>query len=115
MSVNAEAVEVPNIIAQQSLPASESPVPPEVPSLSEPSVSDVSSAVPPAETSEVIPSTSKEIAPAGVDLILGIQEKSQVLISQQEEAVDIQSSNMPQMENMGYDQVSPSAISSSCA
>lgn len=118
--MSAEAVEVPSMITQQSLPASESPVPPEVPLPAEPTVSDISSIVPSMETSEVVPPTSEasllgseipQIAPAEVSSILGTHEEQGQVPSTpaQEEttpASAIQPSDMPQMENMGYDQVS---------
>lgn len=122
--MNAEAVEMPNIIAQQSIPALESPVPPEVSLPAEPSVSDISSAVPSAESSKILPPTSEasllgseipQIAPAEVNSILSEHEEPQVppTPAQQEEAAAtaVQPSDMPQMENMGYDQVSPKRLS----
>lgn len=105
--MNIDAVEMPSIIAQHSLP-SES-VPGEVPLPTEPSVSDISSIVPSAESSEVPPTETpllgSEIAPAEVSSILGAHVESQVP-STQEDAAAMQTSDMPQMENMGYDQVS---------
>lgn len=109
-------MEIPNIIAQQNL-SSESSILPEVSLPVEPSVSDISSIVPSGEPSEVVPPTIEtpllgseipQIAPAEVSSILGTHEEPQVpSTSAQEEAVTtVQTSDMPQMENMGYDQVS---------
>lgn len=108
-------MEIPNIIAQQNL-SSESSIPPEVSLPVEPSVSDISSIVPSGEPSEVVPPTTEtpllgseipQIAPAEVSSILDTHEESQVPSTlAQEEAAIVQTSDMPQMENMGYDQVS---------
>ncbi|XP_011061140.1 PREDICTED: double-strand-break repair protein rad21 homolog [Acromyrmex echinatior] len=107
--------EIPNIIAQQNL-SSESSMPPEVSLPVEPSVSDISSIVPSGEPSVIVPSTTEtpllgseipQIAPAEVSSILGTHEEQVPSTSAQEEAATIQTSDMPQMENMGYDQAQP--------
>ncbi|XP_011685229.1 PREDICTED: double-strand-break repair protein rad21 homolog [Wasmannia auropunctata] len=103
--------EIPNIIAQHNL-SSESSMPPEISLPAEPS--DISSIVPSGELSEVPPTTEApllgseipQIAPAEVNSILGTHEEPQVP-SAQEEAATVQTSDMPQMENMGYDQAQP--------
>ncbi|XP_012522040.1 double-strand-break repair protein rad21 homolog [Monomorium pharaonis] len=108
--------EVPNIIAQHNL-SSETPVLPEVSLPAEPSVSDISSIVPSGEPSEVasvvtetplLGSEIPQIAPE-VSSILGTHEQPQVpsTSTQEEAAAIVQTSDMPQMENMGYDQAQP--------
>lgn len=74
--------------------------------------------MPSAEPSEVVPPISEtpllgleipQIAPAEVNSILNVNEEAQVpQAPAQEEAATtvVQPSDMPQMENMGYDQVS---------
>lgn len=109
-----EAVEIPSIITQHNLPA-ESSISSEVPLPAEPSVSDISSIVPSREPSVVAPPTTEtpllsseisQIAPAEVSSVLDTHEEAQV--PPQEEAVSaIQTSDLPQMENMGYDQAQP--------
>ncbi|XP_011636688.1 double-strand-break repair protein rad21 homolog [Pogonomyrmex barbatus] len=112
-----EAVEIPNIIAQHNL-SSESAVPPEVSLPAEPSVSDISSIVPSGEASEIVPPITEtpllgseipQIAPAEVSSILGTHEEAQIpsTSTQEEAATTVQTSDMPQMENMGYDQAQP--------
>lgn len=97
------------MITQHSLPGETQP---DVPLPAEPSVSDMSSIVPSAESSEVPPTTeaplaSSESAPAEVGSILGTHEEQQVSPAQTQETASVaQTSDMPQMENMGYDQVS---------
>ena len=80
----------------------------------EPSVSDISSIVPSGEPSVIVPPNTEtpllgseipQIAPAEVSTILGTHEEQVPSTSAQEEAAIIQTSDMPQMENMGYDQV----------
>ncbi|XP_024871278.1 double-strand-break repair protein rad21 homolog [Temnothorax curvispinosus] len=105
--------DIPNIIAQQNL-SSESAIPPEVSLPAEPSVSDISSIVPSGEPSEVLPpitetpllgSEMPQVAPGEVSA----HEESQVpsTSAQEDAATTVQTSDMPQMENMGYDQAQP--------
>ncbi|KAL0126584.1 hypothetical protein PUN28_005146 [Cardiocondyla obscurior] len=102
--------EIPNIIAQHSLPSESAP--PEISLPAEPSVSDISSIVPSGEPSEVVPSTSEapllgseipQIAPTET-----AHEEPQIpsTSTQEDAAAAVQTSNM-QMENMGYDQAQP--------
>lgn len=107
-SMNVDAVEIPSM--QHSLQL-ESSIAAEA--STEPS--DISNIVPSAESSEVAPTTEApllgtempQIAPAEVSSILGTHEEPQA--SAQEEAAvgAVQTSDMPQMENMGYDQAQP--------
>ncbi|XP_077258725.1 RAD21 cohesin complex component verthandi [Temnothorax americanus] len=105
--------DIPNIIAQQNL-SSESAIPPEVSLPAEPSVSDISSIVPSGEPSEVLPpitetpllgSEMPQVAPGEVSA----HEEPQVpsTSAQENAATTVQTSDMPQMENMGYDQAQP--------
>lgn len=110
-SMNAETVEIPNIIAQQSLPSSGSPISSDVPLPVEPSISGISNIMPSMESSNLVvppPNVSEtsllgsEIAPNNeISSILGTHEQAQIQSTAEETASD-----MPQMENMGYDQAS---------
>lgn len=99
-------MEIPNIIAQHNFSA-ESSIP-EVSLPTEPSVSDVSSIVPPGEPSEVPPITETPLLGSEIpQMPAEPHEESQMpSTSAQEDAAAMQTSDMPQMENMGYDQVS---------
>ncbi|XP_017878387.1 double-strand-break repair protein rad21-like protein 1 [Ceratina calcarata] len=115
IDVATEAVEVPSIVAQTSLPPAESPVPqPEV-SLpaTEPSVSDVSNVVPPIEEVEMTPqaietSVIQEVPQFPPTEAAAAPEEPVVPpASVEPEATPAPASEMPQMENMGYDQAQP--------
>lgn len=104
-------MEIPNIIAQQNL-SSESSLPPEVSLPAEPSVSDISSIMPSGEPSEIVPPITEtplhgsEIPQIAPNEISTHEEPQVPSTSAQEDAATIQTSDMLQMENMGYDQVS---------
>ncbi|XP_076628581.1 RAD21 cohesin complex component verthandi isoform X1 [Colletes latitarsis] len=113
MDIVSEAVEVPSIVSQPSLPLAESPVPPEVSLPAEPSVSEISGIVPPVEEIEMIapvpdaplifpqipeiPSTETLVAPE--ELVPSTPAEPEVSA--------VPPTEMPQMENMGYDQAQP--------
>ncbi|XP_011862112.1 PREDICTED: double-strand-break repair protein rad21 homolog [Vollenhovia emeryi] len=104
-----EAVEIPNIIAQHNL--SESSVAPEVSLPAEPSVSDISSIVPSGEPSDVPPITETPLLGSEIPQIaptdVGTHEEPQIPLMSAQEDATVPTSDMPQMENMGYDQAQP--------
>ncbi|KAG7213135.1 hypothetical protein KM043_002451 [Ampulex compressa] len=111
-----EPVEVPSIAPPVSLPTAESPVPPEVTLPAEPSVADITTIVPPVEQAEVIsPATEMlvstempQIPAAEVSSLLGTTEEPVIPPTPaQPEISPVQTTEMPQMENMGYDQAQP--------
>ncbi|XP_034173719.2 RAD21 cohesin complex component verthandi [Osmia lignaria lignaria] len=106
-----EAIEVPSIVAQPSLPPPESPVPPPEVSLpTEPSLAEISGVVPPVEEVEMappaaeapmLPSEIPEITPTEA---VAAPEEPTPTIPTEPEVTAAPSAEMPQMENMGYDQ-----------
>lgn len=114
-SITTEAVEVPSIVPP-TVPSAESPVPPEVTLPAEPSVPEISGIEPSVESTEV-PVTQSEtpslgleipqIPPAEVSSILGAAEEEAVPPTPAPPTEDpvIPPTTMPQMENIGYDQV----------
>ena len=113
MEVTLEAVEVPSIVPQPSLPPAESPVPPEVSLPAEPSVSEISGIVPPVEEAEMIPPAPEapliplEIPEIPPTEALVAPEEPIVPPTPVEPEVGVPTAEMPQMENMGYDQAQP--------
>ncbi|XP_012271464.1 double-strand-break repair protein rad21 homolog isoform X2 [Orussus abietinus] len=119
-SLTVEAVEPPSVIPPVPAPTPEGPpIPAEVTLPSETSVPDISTMLPSVESTEIMgvppetPSMSIEmpqIPPAEVSSILGTAEEEPPLppvIPQPEEIITPQPAEMPQMENMGYDQTQP--------
>lgn len=115
-SIATETVEVPSIVPP-TVPAAESPIPPEVTLPEEPSVPEISAVAPSDEPTEV-PVTQPEasltlempqIPPAEVSSILGAAEEEAIPPTPAPpiEVPALPSSEMPQMENMGYDQAQP--------
>ncbi|XP_017795275.1 PREDICTED: double-strand-break repair protein rad21 homolog [Habropoda laboriosa] len=110
-----EAVEVPSIVPQPSLPLAESPIPqPEVSLPTEPSVSEISGIVPPVEEAEMVPLPSEapllppEIPEIPTTETVAIPEEPIVPPTPIEpEVIPAVPTEMPQMENMGYDQAQP--------
>lgn len=113
MEVAIEAVEVPSIVPQPCLPPAESPVPPEVSLPAEPSVSEISGIVPPIEEAEMIPPAPEApLIPSEIPEIppteaLAAPEEPIVPPTPVEPEVGVPPAEMPQMENMGYDQAQP--------
>lgn len=125
-SVGAEPVETPSLVVPEPVPAAASPVPQDVSMAPEPSVPDLSSILPSVDTSEIIgvpteaPSLIPEmpqIPPADVSNLLGgaideqnLQAPPQTPLPPPTPSVPtdenvLPPSDLPQMENMGYDQV----------
>lgn len=111
-SVASEMMEVPSIVPPTPLPPPRSPIPPEVSLPPEASVADISAILPSVESIEAMslppetPSLSLEmpqIPPAEVSSLLGTTDQPQPLPVQPEDT-SLQPSELPQMENMGYDQ-----------
>ncbi|XP_043286205.1 double-strand-break repair protein rad21 homolog [Venturia canescens] len=117
-SVIAETQETSLLIPATPAPVDESIPQPEVSVPAEPSVSDISSILPSVDSSEMhvppteeapsLPTEMPQIPPADVTNLLGVppEEEIQPPASVQPE-VDVPilpSSELPQMENMGYDQ-----------
>ena len=106
-----ETIEVPSIVTQPSLPPPESPVPPPEVSLpTEPSLAEISGVVPPVEEVEMappaaeapmLPSEIPEIPPTEA---VAAPEEPTPTIPTEPEVTAAPSAEMPQMENMGYDQ-----------
>ncbi|XP_015590228.1 double-strand-break repair protein rad21 homolog isoform X2 [Cephus cinctus] len=116
-SMSAESIEVSSMIPPTPLPSAPSPMPPEVSLPVEPSVPDISGIIPSVEPSEIIggpPETPTlglempQIPPADVSSLLGAPEEQPVpQTPTQPGEVPLQPSELPQMENMGYDQAQP--------
>ncbi|XP_020706770.1 double-strand-break repair protein rad21 homolog isoform X2 [Athalia rosae] len=111
-SVASEMMEVPSIVPPTPLPPPRSPIPPEVSLPPETPVPDISAMLPSVDSIDqmalppVTPSLSMEmpqIPPAEVSSLLGTTEQPQALPEQTEET-SLQPSELPQMENMGYEQ-----------
>lgn len=111
-SVNSEMMEVPSILPSTPLPPPRSPIPPEVSLPPEATDSDISAILPSVDSIAAMtlppetPSLGVEmpqIPPADVSSLLGTTDQ-QVLPVQPEDQ-SLQPSELPQMENMGYDQV----------
>lgn len=105
-------MEVPSIVPQSSLPPTESPIPPEVSLPTESSVSEISGIVPPIEEVEMVslpseapllPSEIPEISTN--DAITTSEEPVVPSTPVESEVTPAPPVEMPQMENMGYDQV----------
>lgn len=117
LSISTEMVEAPSMIPSTPLPSVPSPMPSEVPLPAEPSVSDISGIIPSVEPIDTIgapPETPSlrlempQIPPGEVSSLLGTTEEQAVPpTTVQPEDSSLQSSELPQMENMGYDQAQP--------
>ncbi|XP_046435735.1 double-strand-break repair protein rad21 homolog [Neodiprion fabricii] len=114
-SVASEMMEIPSIVPPTPLPPPRSPIPPEVSLPPETSVADISAILPSVESIESMslppetPSLNNvempQIPPAEVSSLLGTDEQQQPqVLPVQPEDVSLQPSELPQMENMGYDQ-----------
>ncbi|KAK1134970.1 hypothetical protein K0M31_007736 [Melipona bicolor] len=108
-----ETVEVPSIVSQASLPPAESSIPPSEVSLPIEPVSEISGMMPPVEEVEMVPAIPEasllpseipEITPSEV---ITTPEESVVPPAPIESEVTPTPVEMPQMENMGYDQAQP--------
>ena len=111
VDVAPEAMDVPSIVPQPSLPSAESPVPqPEMSLPTESSVSEISGIVPPIEEADmvpVVPETSlipSEIPEIPPNEAITASEEPVVPPTLIEPEVVPTPVEMPQMENMGYDQ-----------
>ncbi|XP_003689657.1 double-strand-break repair protein rad21 homolog [Apis florea] len=109
-----ETVEVPSIVPQSSLPPTESPIPPEVSLPTESSVSEISGIVPPIEEVEMVslpseaPLLPSEIPEISTNDAITTSEEAVVPSTPVEsEVTPAPPVEMPQMENMGYDQAQP--------
>ncbi|XP_078033049.1 RAD21 cohesin complex component verthandi [Augochlora pura] len=112
VEIASEAVDVPSIAP---LPLAESPIPlPEV-SLPTESVSEISGIVPPVEEPEIVPSVPSEV-PLISPLVTEIPPTETIVTPEESiipptpaepELPAAPPSEMPQMENMGYDQAQP--------
>lgn len=106
-------MEVPSIVPQPSLPPADSSIPPPEVSLpTESSVSEISSMVPPVEEAEMVPAVPEasllpsEIPEIPPTEVIATSEEPVVPPAPIESEVTSTPVEMPQMENMGYDQVS---------
>ena len=110
-----ESMEDPSLIAAASLPIAESPMPPDMSVPLEPSVSDLGSIMPSVDESDMISGTGEapslttempQIPPADVSQVLGPTIEDQHLPpAPVDTALPPAHPDLPQMENMGYDQV----------
>ncbi|XP_076239428.1 RAD21 cohesin complex component verthandi [Calliopsis andreniformis] len=111
MEIASEAVEVPSIVPQPPIAAPESPIPPEVSLPAEPSVSEISAIVPPVEEAEMVPQVPEAslIAPEipeipTTETLVAPEEPVAPPAPVEPEISVAPPAEMPQMENMGYDQ-----------
>lgn len=110
-----ETIEVPSIAPQPSLPLEEPQIPPPEISLpAEPSLSEISGIVPPVEEAEMtpvvpeapmVPTEMPEIPQP--EAVVAPEEPVAPVIPVEPEVPAAAPAEMPQMENMGYDQAQP--------